>query len=384
MLLTCTVLLFTNCDNTTSPVTTGAPSTTIEKATPIDPFFGAEKDITVFQSVTLNAKRKNKTELGKTLDREIEAEIQRQLKLNPDLPLLNNVADAYNNLTISLYTELAKATGGEAYSIEDATFVVKAITEIIKTYMTDETDLVFLIDKTGSMSDDLEQIKKSINAIIDQIAAFENTRIGFAFYGDKNADKEAWYNSTPLAGEFTLAKKTVNALTVVGGGDGPESVNDGIAKTITEMNWLSGRRRVILLLGDAPSLEPPFADHSLEDVIAMAKSENVTMNFYPIIIGLRGNIKGISKAKTPIIESPDIITSIAPNPATNFALLKTNTSADYTVEVFDISGKLMFTKKFNDNNVGLLTDELITGVYIARIINNSDNTVDTEKFVVKH
>lgn len=389
LLLTCSVFLFSQCDNNTpdSPVT--GSSTTLEKFTeePPDELIALAKetnDSVAKTTATINGKKKDRTALDKKLKLSIDEEIERQLMLNPDLPSLNTADDAFSKLTIELFMDLSKATGGETYLIQNASYVVQAITDIIKNYMSSETDLVFVIDKTGSMRDDIDEIKNSVNKIIKAIDEYDNTRVGFTFYGDKNADGNKWFSKYELTNDYESAKNVVKNIVTVGGGDDPESVNDGLAKTIQEMNWGEGRRRVILLLGDAPSIKPPFSDYVLEDIIAMAKAENVTMNFYPVVIGMKGSLEGILKAKEIVAEPKPIISSLAPNPATNYTLVKTGEIADYTSEVFDINGKLVYTKNFQGDNISIMTDQFPSGVYIVRILNNTNSTVDTKKFVVKH
>lgn len=380
-LLICSVFLFTNCDNTST--STAPRATTLEDVSDAEPYT-VDESTTLPPTVTLNAPEEEKSTMSESVEARIDAEIKRQLKLNPELPALNEVAASYNNITVKVFTGLADATGGETYMVDNAKFVVEAITDIIKTYMSNETDLVFLIDKTGSMSDDIAEIKKSITAIIEQIAPFENTRVGFAFYGDINIDKATWYSKVNLSDDFTAAKKIIASTYTTGGGNLEESVYDGVAKTIKEMNWEEGRRRVILLIGDAPSLEPPYSEFTMDDVIKMAKDESVSMNFYPIVIGLSGSINGVGKlAEVPTTDAA-IIASIAPNPATNYTLLKATATGKYTVEIFDINGKLIQTKKFNDNNTSIMTDELATGVYVIRLYDEDNKKIDSKKLVVRH
>ncbi len=388
LLLTCSVFLFTQCDNNTPDSPTTGTSTTLEKFSeepPDDLFVLSEdtKEVDENSSVIINGKKKERTVLDEKVKKSIDDEIERQLMLNPELPSLNAAEDAFSKLTIELFMDLSKATGGETYLIQNASYVVEAISEIIRNYMSAKTDLVFVIDKTNSMKDDIDEIKNSINKIINAIDAYDNTRVGFTFYGDKNADGNKWFSKYELTDDFESAKNIVKGIVTVGGGDEPESVNDGLAKTIQEMNWGVGRRRVILLLGDAPSIKPPFSDYVLEDIIDMAKAENVTMNFYPVVIGMRGSLEGILKAKEIVAEPKPIISSLGPNPATNYTLVKTGETADYTSEVFDINGKLVNTKNFHGDNISIMTDQFPSGVYIVRIINNTNSTVDTKKFVVK-
>ncbi|MFI5171948.1 MAG: T9SS type A sorting domain-containing protein [Chitinophagales bacterium] len=383
LLLTWTIFLFTNCDNTSpDPDPAISHSTTLEKVIIPEPD-DTISDPTTEPTVTLNGSKKTRTDFERELEKKIDKEIERQLAIDPDLPSLSKAAEAYNKLTVKLFTSLSDETGGETFMVDNSKYVVNAIAEIIKTYMTSESDLVFLIDKTGSMSDDIGEIKKSINTIIDQVKPYKNTRIGFAFYGDANADKTLWYNFVNLDSDFEKAKTTVNNIATVGGGDTKESVNDGIVTTINKMNWGEGRRRMILLIGDAPSHEPPMSKYSLNDVLALAKDQDVIMNFYPVVIGFSGKVDGVLKAKEVMVDEKDFILSVAPNPATNYTLVKANEISDYIAEVFDINGKLMSKKNFHDNNCSIMTNELPTGVYVIRLVNNADKSVDTQKFVVR-
>ena len=177
----------------------------------------------------------------------------------------------------------------------------------------------------------------------------------------------------------------MNTVYTFGGGfDLPESVNDAIVKTINEMNWTEGRRRMILLIGDAPSLEPPLGEYTTNQVIGRAVNAEVTMNFYPVIIGLQKDINGIFKKQDPFSLADNINFTIGPNPATNYTLIKTESVADYKLEVFDIHGVLLFSKEFADNNISVMTDNFKTGVYISRLINTKTKESATQKFVVKH
>ena len=333
--------------------------------------------------VNINAPRKESSKSDRKITNSVEDEIARQLALNPDLPELLNIKEAYDNATVKVFTDLAAGTDGEAFMVDNASFVVTAITEIIKNYMNNETDLVFMIDKTGSMSDDIEKIAKSTKVLIDAMKAFPDSHVGIALYGDKNADGSKWFTIHKLSSDFDACISTINNVQTTGGGDFPESVNDGIARTIKEMNWTPGKRRVILLLGDAPSLEGSLSEYSTADIISLCKEQDVVMNFYPVVIGMRNEIKGVSKISSTVAKPADVISSVSPNPATNMALVKSNTVDDYTVEIFDINGKILDQKKFHDNNCPIYTDTYPTGVYIVRLTNMTEKTSETVKLVVK-
>jgi len=381
LLLACFVLLFSNCDNSVDPEAYTARSSTLDRTESAD-------SIPIPPVVTINARDKDGAPappdmISAKIDAEVEAEIARQLKIDPDLPEYTTVSEAYDNITVQVFSGIASATGGETFMIDNAALVVGAITDIIHSYMSAKTDLVFLIDKTGSMSDDIVKIRNSVTMIIDAIEPFEDARVGFAFYGDKNVD-ENWYHLSRLTNDLSACKDVIKRVSTTGGGDGPESVYDGIANTIEKMNWEGDRRRMILLIGDAPALEKPLSDYDLYTIIGMTKEAGVTMNFYPVVIGIKGTLAKAEKVEVIKTSAATLISSLNPNPATNLALLKTDATGDYSVEIFDISGKLIDSKKFHDNNIPIYTDSYPTGVYIVRLLDLNNKTVDTKKLVVKH
>ncbi|MBK7566329.1 MAG: T9SS type A sorting domain-containing protein [Bacteroidetes bacterium] len=338
----------------------------------------------VLPNVSLNNEAL-KSERSQILEKKINEEIERQLLLNPELPSLLTAAEIYEQTTIQLFTGLSEATGGETFMIDNADYVVRIIKEIIKNYLTDKTDFVFMVDRTTSMDDDIDAIKESINKIINALENFKDVKVGFTFYADKNTDGGRWFKMHKLDKDLNVAKHIINTTFTYGGGfDLPESVNDAIVKTIDEMNWTTGRRRMILLIGDAPSLEPPLSTYTLSQVIGRAVNAEVTMNFYPVIIGLQQDINGIFKKEDPFSLADNINITIAPNPATNYTLIKTDVIADYKLEVFNIHGGLIYSKEFTDNNISILTDAYSTGVYITRLINTTTKESATQKFVVKH
>ena len=112
----------------------------------------------VLPNVSLNNEAL-KSERSQILEKKINEEIERQLLLNPELPSLLTAAEIYEQTTIQLFTGLSEATGGETFMIDNADYVVRIIKEIIKNYLTDKTDFVFMVDRTTSMDDDIDAIK---------------------------------------------------------------------------------------------------------------------------------------------------------------------------------------------------------------------------------
>ncbi|MFS4448373.1 VWA domain-containing protein [Maribacter sp. 2307UL18-2] len=176
---------------------------------------------------------------------------------------------------------LAEYTDGQRYNAESASDVPETIIEIIRENSEIGTDLIFLIDNTSSMADDIRQVKNSINSIISELP--EGTRLGIATYNDANTTSE-WYQWVNLDSNYDNAITFLNSIRVFGGGDIPESVYDGIQFTLSQMDWSSSSKRMMVVIGDAPPLEGSRSAFSLKEVIDSTKEFGVAVNLFPILI----------------------------------------------------------------------------------------------------
>ncbi len=185
--------------------------------------------------------------------------------------------------TAEAFETLAEFTGGEAYSSSSSSVLSTVIQDVILEHAVPSADLVFLIDKTGSMSDDISNVRTNLDAIINSLPA--SVRLGVAEYGDANVTPTDWFDFTPLSTDYTASRSFINAISPGGGGDIPESVYDGIVRTIESMNFLA-TKKMIIVIGDAPPLEGSRTTNSLTDVIDKANEAGVVTNIYPIIVSL--------------------------------------------------------------------------------------------------
>jgi len=117
-------------------------------------------------------------------------------------------------------------------------------------------DLVFLLDATGSMGDEIDKIKATVDSVaarIEQLPGSSQPRFGLVAYQDAGDSfvTQAW----EFAGVQEFSQNLSNVL-ALGGGDYPESVNAGLQDAINLQGWAdnsSGRRlRMIVLVGAAP------------------------------------------------------------------------------------------------------------------------------------
>lgn len=118
-----------------------------------------------------------------------------------------------------------------------------------------EIDLVFLVDETGSMGSHIEEVKRRLLEIIDAIRAAalcKSLRMGLVSFRDHPPEDSSYPSrALPLTFELDTIRDGVLRLQASGGGDGPESLTDGIYDVV-RLNWRPRAAKVVVLVGDAP------------------------------------------------------------------------------------------------------------------------------------
>jgi len=277
------------------------------------------------------------------------------------------------------FVELAKQTDGNVTILLNAKFISKEIIKIIESNSTENADILFLIDKTSSMDDDLENIKKGLTSVLASIKKYKNNRLAIACYGDKNSDGSAWFNYKNFETDYSSATSFINLISVTDGGDYPESVFDGFFEAMDKDFWKSDSKRIIVLIGDAPSLNPPKSSHTLEEVIQKAKENKINMNFYPILIS---PIEPELLSTETRMEEIKIVDNIFPNPSNGIVNIDFLKADDYEVELYNQEGKQIESTRINGNNYRKEMYDLPNGVYVFRIIDKNKNN-DSKKIILQ-
>jgi hypothetical protein len=113
-------------------------------------------------------------------------------------------------------------------------------------------DLLFVLDTTGSMDDELSRIQETIDEIAQRIDAFTprpTIRWGLVAYrdqGDEYVTKEFAFSSDLEAFRTTLRELQAN-----GGGDTPEAVDEALYMATERMEWSDNAVRLAFLVADA-------------------------------------------------------------------------------------------------------------------------------------
>ena len=121
-------------------------------------------------------------------------------------------------------------------------------------------DVHFLIDATGSMSDEINQLKANMITISERIHALPSNpdvRFGMTIYRDRgDLFVSRTFEFTPDVEKFT---EELRKIAAEGGGDYAESLNEGLHNAIHMPEWrMEETVSLIFLVADAP----PYLDYA--------------------------------------------------------------------------------------------------------------------------
>ncbi|MEM8529229.1 MAG: vWA domain-containing protein [Chloroflexota bacterium] len=140
-------------------------------------------------------------------------------------------------------------------------------------------DVLFLLDATGSMGDEIAQIQQTIISIADRIDQFSprpELRFGLVAYRDHGDDfVTRTYDFTSDVDAFEELLLSVSAD---GGGDEPEALNEGLHETMNKVTWSDDAVRLVFLVADAPPHEPN--NYNYVDEVRAAVTQGIKI--YPI------------------------------------------------------------------------------------------------------
>lgn len=150
-------------------------------------------------------------------------------------------------------------------------------------------DLLFICDITGSMGGFIEDAKKRMRDILNQLSdEFKvDTKVGLSLYRDHPSQDYSFVTVTFDLESIAEIQSKIDLVQVNGGGDYEEAVLDGIIDGITSMTWRKGSKRIAFLIGDAP---PHNKDSSMccycgktwGDAVQVAEEANVPIYAIPL------------------------------------------------------------------------------------------------------
>ncbi len=119
-------------------------------------------------------------------------------------------------------------------------------------------ELMLVVDVTGSMSDELNYLKKELSDVVNRVAqSFEDVKINLAllFYRDDgDAEKFAYSDFLDVTDEKNLVvqQNAIDSQTATGGGDYPEAVDEALQLAASKQ-WSDNSTKIIFHVLDAPA-----------------------------------------------------------------------------------------------------------------------------------
>lgn len=116
----------------------------------------------------------------------------------------------------------------------------------------DIVDLMFTIDTTGSMGDELQYIKEELKDVVSRIDS--NVRVSCNYYRDH--DDAYVVKPFDFSTDVEVVQGQISKQYAAGGGDYPEAVDEAIDDAVNAHDWSpSARARILFLVLDAPPHE---------------------------------------------------------------------------------------------------------------------------------
>lgn len=115
-------------------------------------------------------------------------------------------------------------------------------------------DLLFIVDATGSMSDEINFLKKDLADILDRVEKMDLSiaiRTGALFYRD--VGDEYLTRHSGFSDDFGVTTSFIAKQRAAGGGDWPEAVHSALESSLQDFSWNAGARtKIAFILLDAP------------------------------------------------------------------------------------------------------------------------------------
>ena len=140
--------------------------------------------IFIFFSFTRSTENENVAIDSQTVSKDLHDLYDSLMYTNINLPILIDSSNISVEC-IQQFEELARSTQGELSVVIDPAQLSSKIAEIIENNLSDNSDLLLIIDRTLSMNDDMLALKNGLEKFIIQMQDYKNLNIGIATYGDK-------------------------------------------------------------------------------------------------------------------------------------------------------------------------------------------------------
>jgi Mg-chelatase subunit ChlD len=190
-------------------------------------------------------------------------------------PLAGPAANNYMRDTVNAFNAIAEAGRGETVRSIGPADIIPTIGSLIGKERGSTFDLVFVLDTTASMRDDIAEIRTSLaNLLSEEMRRFRSMRVGMVLYKDYG---DSYITKTvPFTSDLSKFQQSLLAITVGGGRDIPEAVYEALFEA-SRFRW-QAESRLVVLIGDAPPHPRPRGRVTKETVTKALDAQRVKVS----------------------------------------------------------------------------------------------------------
>ncbi len=140
-----------------------------------------------------------------------------------------------------------------------------------------KVEISFIVDATGSMSDELEFLKADLKSVIEKVQEDDSgiqVWTSTVFYRDEG--DEYVIRKSEFTSDLNKTIEFINEQSADGGGDFPEAVHKALNSGINELQWSTiAKTRIAFLLLDAPPHYTSDIVENIQNTIALASKKGI-------------------------------------------------------------------------------------------------------------
>jgi len=164
-------------------------------------------------------------------------------------------------------------------------------------------DVMFMVDATGSMADEIRYLKAELQDIITNVKKRDPSlalNMGAVFYRDHG--DEYVTRTSDFSNDINKTLDFINKQEANGGGDYEEAVEEALTEAITKCTWSAdARTRILFMVLDAPPHATPEVIAKLTTLINLAAEKGIR------IIPISGS--GVSKSTEYLLRTMALATN---------------------------------------------------------------------------
>ena len=160
-----------------------------------------------------------------------------------------------------------------------------------------DVDIAFIVDATGSMGDEIQYLKSELNDILGRAQSVnKNLKFNTAsvFYQDMT---DAYVTiKSDFSADIATTKSFIDTKFAGGGGDFPEAVDEALTVAVHELNWReNARTKILFLVLDAPPHADAATQKRFYEVVEAAAEKGIRI--IPVTAsGINKNVEYIMRS----------------------------------------------------------------------------------------